>query len=433
MIDLYHHFTQTLCLHPARHYVLALSGGVDSRVLLSLLARYRQEYKVRISAVHVHHGLSINADHWAAQCQQWCDALQIPLAIERVSLDISAGDSIEQQARQARYRVLAGYVDEHACLLLGQHSDDQLETFLLALKRGSGPKGLASMPLSANFGCGRLLRPLLMVTRAQIESFAQQQQLEWVDDESNQDIRYERNFLRHEVTPLLTKRWPAIRQAVQRSAELCAEQEVALAELLTGKLQQALHADGSLVTDALLSDSDVVRRQLLRAWLGRHGVAMPSRAQTELIWHEVALAEQDANPTLKLGGHQIRRFHRRLYCVAQYDDVSGWQAPIKPDQPLDLPDGIGQIVLRVTAQGQIGLPADTDKLWVSFDPQGLSACPVGRAGSRKLKKLFQEYQIPSWQRRRIPILMYQKSVVAVAGLFVERDFSGGDGELIWQQ
>ncbi|XAW89140.1 tRNA lysidine(34) synthetase TilS [Vibrio sp. CDRSL-10 TSBA] len=433
MMDLYAHFSQSLSQHPARHYVLALSGGVDSRVMLELLARYRAQHGTLISAVHVHHGLSTNADEWAEQCQAWCDALAVPLCVERVNFETGQGDSIEQLARQARYAALSGHIDQHSCLLLGQHSDDQLETFLLALKRGSGPKGLASMPRSAAFGQGRLLRPLLTVARSDIEAFAAQQQLAWVEDESNLDTRYERNFLRHEVTPLLTQRWPAIRQAVQRSAELCAEQEGVLAELLTDALQQALHADGSLAIDSLTRHSAAVRRQLLRAWLNRHELNMPSRIQTDIIWHEVAQAEQDANPKLKLGLYDIRRFNRRLYCVGQQADVSAWGRQIKPDQVLDLPDDIGQLVLRVTPGGNLRIPAEPEHLRVIFEPQGLSACPVGRAGSRKLKKLFQEYQIPSWQRRRIPILMYQQQVVAVAGLFVERDFSGSDGELIWQQ
>lgn len=432
-MDLYAHTRQLLDAQSSRHFVLAFSGGVDSRVLLELLARYRNERAISVQAVHVHHGLSLHADEWAERCQQWCKAVNIPLSIERVSLDTASGESIEKLARDARYKALATYMESNRLLLLGQHADDQLETFLLALKRGSGPKGLASMAQQAPFANGQLLRPLLSVSREQIEQFARQQQLQWVEDESNQDERYERNFLRHRVTPVLSERWPGIRHAVQRSAQLCAEQEELLAELLNDALNAATQSDGSLSVAALLPHSDALRRQLLRYWLASQGQPMPSRVQLEVLWREVAQAEDDANPKLKLGECEIRRFHQRLYCVPLAQDVSAWQQPLLSENRLLLPDNLGSLMLVTSAQGNLRLPADDAPFWVTFNPEGLSACPVGRAGSRKLKKLFQEYQVPSWLRRRTPIVMHQNKVVAVANLFVDRDFSGQDCELIWDK
>ncbi|WP_417870596.1 tRNA lysidine(34) synthetase TilS [Vibrio furnissii] len=432
-MDLYAHTRQLLDAQPSRHFVLAFSGGVDSRVLLALIARYRQERDISVQAVHVHHGLSVNADEWAQRCQHWCQAAQVPLAIERVSLATASGESIEKLAREARYAALATHMHPGSTLLLGQHADDQLETFLLALKRGSGPKGLASMAQQAPFSCGQLLRPLLSVSRAQIEHFALQHHLQWVEDESNQDERYERNFLRHRVTPILSERWPSIRQAVQRSAQLCAEQDELLAELLRDALHAATQGDGSLSVAVLTSHSDVLRRQLLRYWLAAQGLAMPSRVQLDVLWREVALAEADANPKLKLGECEIRRFQQCLYCVPLVQDVSAWQQPLVLGCALALPDHLGQLTLAKSKQGTLRCPSDPEHLWVTFNPEGLSACPVGRVGTRKLKKLFQEYQVPSWLRRRMPIVMHHQNVVAVANLFVDRDFSGQDCELIWDK
>ncbi len=432
MFDLYLHFCHQLESFPRRHIVLALSGGVDSRVLLDLLVRYREQFGISFSAVHVHHGLSTNADHWAERCQYWCDESNVELKIERVSLDIGSGESIEKLARDARYQVLSKHVNPGDILLLGQHADDQIETFLLALKRGSGPKGLASMAYSAPFHQGMILRPLLRVKRSDIEDYANGRKLTWVTDESNSDVRYERNFIRHQITPVFCERWPSFHQSLQRSAELCAEQETLLEELLQERLKSAIHSDGSLNIACLQNESEGVRRQLIRQWLASQGVIMPSRKHTDMIWTEVGLAVQDANPKLKLAEVEIRRFNNRLYCVEEHNDVASWRSGIKAGDQLILPDGLGSLMIK-TGAGSLCLPENKDDLWVSFNPEGLSACPVGRAGSRKLKKLFQEYGLPSWLRRRTPILMYQNKVVAVANLFIDRDFSGQDYKLVWDK
>lgn len=431
MDDLYLHFVQQMARYPFGQLVLAFSGGVDSRVLLALLERGRDEFGWSVSAIHVHHGLSPNADRWAQDCQTWCREADIACQVEYVQLALDSGESIEKMAREARYQALAPHVNPNTLLLLGQHADDQLETFLLALKRGSGPKGLAAMAAYAPFANGYLARPLLSVSRQTIEQYGQLHQLSWVTDESNLDLRYERNFLRHQVAPILSQRWPSIRQAVQRSAELCAEQEALLQELLQDALQHAIAEDGSLSIVRLSECSDMMRRQLIRSWFAHHQQPMPSRQHTDRLWHEVALAKEDANPKLKLNLVEVRRFRDQLYLVAPELDVSAWHAPMCCDTPLALPHRLGWLTLSRSDAGTIKMPENLSQLWVSFDPQGLEACPVGRAGSRKLKKLFQEYAVPSWQRRQLPILMYQNKVVCVAGLFVDREWSGQDLELVW--
>ncbi|GAL07624.1 tRNA(Ile)-lysidine synthetase [Photobacterium aphoticum] len=252
---LYPQLDSVLRAYSPSRFVLAFSGGMDSRVLLHLLARYQQVHpEVTCQAVHVHHGLSANADTWAAQCEAWAQEAGMACVIEHVTLLTGSGESIEQLARDARYQALNKHVDANTVLLTAQHADDQLETFLLALKRGSGPAGLSAMPAYIAFGAGLHCRPLLGVSRAEIEQYADTHQLEWVEDESNQDERYDRNFLRHQVTPLLTARWPGIRKAVARSARLCAEQERLLEDLLAAQLAQAVQPDGSLAVTALGSE-----------------------------------------------------------------------------------------------------------------------------------------------------------------------------------
>ena len=446
MESLYSQFAQVLerYYQSGTYIVLAFSGGVDSRLLLELLSRYQKAYSVdnqstdshsfKCHAVYVHHGLSSNADEWAGKCLVWAEQAGITCSVERVSLDTNSGESIELLAREARYQALAKHIQSGDLLLTGQHADDQVETLLLALKRGSGPKGLSSMAESMPFAGGPLVRPLLAIKREQIEAVAKEQGLDWVEYESNQDTRYDRNFLRHRIVPELSERWPSIHQAVHRSASLCAQQEALLDELLSAVFERALQSDLSLSIEELATHSELARARLVRMWLAKLNANMPTQVQLNLIWNEVALAQQDANPKLQLKQGEVRRFQNRLYWVTETVDVTTWQSAIQTDTALLLPEQLGELTLSTNSeQATIAMPPHPELLRVTFNPEGRSAHPTTRSHSRKLKKLFQEYNVPSWLRRQIPILMYQDQVVAVGDLFVDQAFSGQDCELIWRK
>ncbi|MGF1760531.1 tRNA lysidine(34) synthetase TilS [Photobacterium sagamiensis] len=430
---LYSQLSACLQAHAPRskRFILALSGGLDSRVLLHLMGRFiRQHPQYQCLAVHVHHGLSTNADAWVQRCQEWAQEEGIECRVESVTLALGNRISVEQQAREQRYLALARHVEPLDVLLTAQHADDQFETFLLALKRGSGPAGLASMPVHTEFAAGYHLRPLLHASRQEIMAYGADHQLRWVEDESNQDQRYDRNFLRHQITPRLLERWPGMRKAVARSAALCGEQEALLRELLAAQLANALHSDHSLIIGELSSER--IGKQLIRQWLNRFDVRMPSQAQLQQIWHSVVMAQDDANPQLCWHNHQVRRYKQRLYVVNQWPDISDWHQVCEIDQAYSLPQGLGSIYLRHSAQGILRLPQDDEVVSVRFEPEGLEVKPQGRVGKRKLKKLFQEYGIPSWNRRRTPLLFYGEQLAAVAGLFVVEEFAGQDCELDWQ-
>jgi tRNA(Ile)-lysidine synthase len=368
--------------------------------------------------------------------------LGVTLYVERVSLDTSGSESLEKLARDARYGALKTHLHKGDVLLTGQHQDDQLETFLLALKRGSGPKGLSSMAKVMSIGEATLMRPLIGSSRQEIEAYAKHNGLTWVEDESNQDQRFDRNFIRHEVTPKLVERWPSFPESVARSAQLCAEQELLLDELITPKLDQALGLHNSLKIESVLGCSSLMRARLLRMWLSKSGLTMPSQKQLALLWSEVACAQQDANPVLVLGDAEVRRFDNRLFIVESRPSLETWQAEIQLGQSLELPDQLGFLSLRTNGgealKGsedslELSLSSATNPLKVIFNPESLVAHPVGRGHSRKMKKLFQEYKIPSWLRRRTPILMDGENVVAVMGLFVDKRYQGQDCEAVWSK
>ncbi|KAB0670002.1 tRNA lysidine(34) synthetase TilS [Aeromonas veronii] len=416
--------------------LVAFSGGLDSTLLLVLAAQYAREHSLSLRALHVHHGLSPHADEWVAHCDAVCQQLAVELLVERVTLARGNGESLEAQARTARYQRLTARMREGEWLLTAHHQDDQLETLLLALKRGAGLRGLAGILPSQPFAGGLLLRPLLDMSRAELAEAAASLPFGWVEDESNQDVSYDRNFLRQMLIPQLKARWPAMAQTAARSMALCAEQEALLDELAESDWQLAGEGE-ALHIGPLHALSPTRRNNLLRYWIRRQGGEMPSREQLARLWQEVALARGDANPRLNWGRQSCRRFQERLYLVNPDLQPCHQVLPLTVGEPLSLPDGLGELVVRMAECGEdlLRAPRADEPLSVRFQvAPGIPLKPVGRSGSRRMKKLLQEYGVPSWQRGRIPILYYGEQVAAVVGRFVCDGFMAQGAGLVchWQ-
>lgn len=412
-----HELTRQLAGH--QHLLVGFSGGLDSTVLLHQLVMLRkQQPDLHLRAIHIHHGLSPLADGWVEHCRQQCQRWQVELVVVRVTLDIEKG--IEAAARKARYQAFSEQLRAGECLLTAQHQDDQCETFMLALKRGSGPAGLAAMPVQSRLGSHTLLRPLLSQTRQHLEAWAEEYALCWIEDESNQDTRFDRNFLRQAVIPTLVSRWPHFGRSVARSAQLCGEQEQLLDELLAESLSELADEAGGLSWRPMLAMSEVRRAALLRRWIGMQQGQMPSRESLQRIWQEVACSREDAEPRVRLGSHEVRRFRDRLYWLALSEPVAGvilnW--PIN-ETTLALPEGLGY--LRRDEQGfKVRAPLPGEAVSVRFQATGKFHI-LERAGSRPLKKIWQEKAIPPWLRERTPLLFYGDTLIAAAGQFVTRE------------
>ncbi|WP_366518750.1 tRNA lysidine(34) synthetase TilS [uncultured Gilliamella sp.] len=400
--------------------LVAYSGGVDSTVLLHALTQLKQQQRpgLQLSAIYIHHGLSQNADSWARHCQQQCQIWQVPLIIEKVRLDPMAGN-IEQQARNARYQAIYRHLKSDQMLCTAQHLDDQCETFLLALKRGSGPAGLSAMPVESN----RHLRPLLTISRQQIEAYANRHQLTWIEDESNQDDHYDRNFLRLKVLPLINQRWPQFSQMVARSASLCQQQEALINELLDNDFHQLLTTQGQLRLSPLINYSEYKRNAILRMWFRQQGIMMPSQKQLALIWQTVVEAKEDANPKFVLHNKQIRRYQNQLYLLPLYDDTEHLVINWDLTSPLVLPDNIGQLQSHYQHDLNCRLPQADEAVTVRFHAQGRLQI-VNRQGSRAIKKIWQEHQIRPWMRSRTPLIYYNEQLICAVGVFVTEQGKG---------
>ncbi len=407
---------------------VAFSGGLDSSVLLHLLARLRRQHSLPpISAVHVHHGLQVVADAWPAHCQAFCDALNTPLRVERIQVDKAAA-SIERAAREARYAVLAERLGAGEVLLTGQHRDDQAETLLFRLLRGAGVRGLGAMPVARQLGRGWLARPLLQVSRADLETYARQHELSWVEDPSNADNGFARNFLRNEVLPGLSRHWPQASRNLARSAEHLREAQMLLDEVAVADLVQARppHAFAwldvpSLALQPLCELSAARQRNALRHWLSAFTL-LPDTAHWA-GWVDLRDANADATPIWRLAGGELHRSLGRLWWLS-----GDWlRAPQAPSAVL----GAGKIVMLL-ANGQVRLDGGAmEGLRLGYRRGGEQMQVDGR-GRRDLKRLLNEAQVPSFVRARLPLLFAGAELVAVANMPGLDGAQQGIGRLIWQ-
>lgn len=304
---------------PSRHFVVGYSGGVDSHVLLHL-AKTASDISgnpdIHISALHIHHGLSPKADDWAKHCEQICSEAKIPLTVLWVDAQVYEGRSPEEVAREARFQAFEQYLKPTECLLLAHHAEDQAETILLRLFRGAGPTGLSGMSERTRLGQADVLRPFLSVSKQDILEYAKHHQLSWIEDESNHHLRFDRNFLRNEIIPKLTARWPRVIRSVNRAGALCLETATAVQVLAKEDYETVLgKLENSLSVPSLLRLETARRRGVIRYWFQQQGALPPSREHMERIDAEVLGAKPDKHPKLKLGEYEIRRKQKDLLLV----------------------------------------------------------------------------------------------------------------------
>lgn len=416
---------------PIRRYVIAFSGGLDSSVMVHALAALRSQLHVELQTFHVDHALQSMSRDWAARCEKFSSSKNIAYFSVRVDARPGAGESPEAAARKARYAAFAAHMGPGDCLLTAHHRDDQAETVLLQLLRGAGPRGLAAMPGVATFGRGLIMRPLLDFSREELHAYAVAAGLDWIDDPSNFDVGYERNFLRREILPRLLSRWPAAATTISRSAVLCAEAVHLLDEVADHELATvAGPVTGTLWGPSLRRLDGPKRRSLLMAWLRRLGLPGPSRAQLQRIELDVLGAAADGSPRVTWPGVEVRRYRDCLYASPPLSEPPPEQAIAWSfATPLVIP---GAGTLTATPAVGMGLRQDLGNVRVGFRGGGERCEPAGRRGSHAVKKLFQEYGVAPWLRNRTPLIFVESKVAAIADLCVCEPFQAGANEAGWR-
>jgi tRNA(Ile)-lysidine synthase len=404
---------------PTSAYWVAFSGGLDSTVLLHLMHRIRESLAIELRAVHVHHGLLAEADAWVRHCTSVARSYGVPLEILRVDAVAKPGESPEAAARTARYRALQESLPAGAVLLTAHHQDDQAETLLLQLLRGTGIAGLAAMAEVAPLGKGSLFRPLLCFGRSTLRKYAISECLRWVEDPSNTDERHDRNFVRRRLLPLLATHWPAATANLTRTARNCAE-VISLVETIADEiLARAMNPEVPriLEIDPIRAFSPERQRVAIRAWIRRNGLRVPTSATLERIRRESVEAPPDRMPLIQWSEGVVRRYRTRLYLLPRKRDfdpntVLHWDGTM----PLKLPHVNGAL----TASMEKGAGIDPirwqcAKITVRYRLGGETIRLVGHSHHRKLKKLLQEAGIPPWERDRIPIIYLDGKIAAIAG------------------
>jgi tRNA(Ile)-lysidine synthase len=417
---------------PPEGYCVALSGGLDSTVLLDALAGLRDSGAPGgLRAIHVDHGLHPDSPRWSESCARLAARLRVECTIVRVDAGAEPGESPEAAARMARYRALAERLRAGEVLLTAHHGDDQLEGVLLQWLRGGGLRAIAGMrPLSA-FAAGWHARPLLGFTRGQLQSWAEEQPLDWLEDPSNLDARFDRNYLRLEVLPAIRRRWPAAARTVGRVAAQAAEMlelddEAAIVDL-------AALVEGETVAMARLRGFDPARqKRALRAWLRTRGLAVPAAATLEALWRDMQVAAADRVPESRWPGGVVRRYRDRLYADASERSEAPWGAGAwAPGADFQL-GSLGRLELRAARGVGFSRPRLHGSLTVIPRPAGAQFRPAGAAHRRPLRKWLQERGVLPWWRDRLPVVSADGEVVAIGDLAYGDTLAAGPEEDSWR-
>ncbi len=411
---------------------LAFSGGLDSHVLLHALSELASDFPFRLTAVHIDHSLQLQSPEWASHCQAVCDELSVPLIIKTLHVAVKKGESLEAAAREARYAALAECLPAGGLCMTAQHRNDQSETLLLQLLRGAGVHGLAAMPASKAFSAGRLLRPLLAFSREDLLNYANSHKLAWVEDPSNQDNRFDRNFLRNEVLPVLRQRWPGMDKSLSRSTRHAASaaemlDEMAKSDLLYCKASSNGFfppAIACLAANLLAGLSSTRRINAVRHWVRINGLSVPGDERMQSL--NQLLEKSSTLGSVSWPGGTLRLDNNTLWLCRNTVEVDvnnervDWLLPT----PLQF-QGFELRANDATGEGLSKSLLKGSALQVGFRQGGEQCRMPGDHGKKPLKTLFQDLSIPSWMRDRVPLLFLDNELIAVSSLWSNPHFLPG--------
>lgn len=416
---------------------VAFSGGLDSCVLLHILSTLRKSDGFQLIAHHVHHGLSQNADTWADFCQENCKQLDIPLIISRIHVNANSPLGLEAAARQARYQAL--FSNNPSFICTAHHQDDQAETLLLQLARGAGVKGLAAMA-SVDVK-KKLLRPLLAISRTELEQYAKQHQLAWVEDESNLNQQFDRNFMRHAILPALQQQYPTIKQNLARAATHLGEANELLDVLAAqdAKASFTEHQPSQLFLPPLLQLSSSRINNALRWWLAQNQIRMPSTSQLEQISLQLFNAKSDAAIKIKVVADQENLQNSADLMLRRYQDSAYLVADAVAEMPVETIWN-GEPVIHLSHQSNLNFTQKSGQgfalkylnnklLRIKTRAGGERFKPDLHRPNRSLKVVLQTANLPPWQRERLPLIYLNDTLVIVPNIGVDAHFQAQPNEM----
>jgi tRNA(Ile)-lysidine synthase len=427
-VNLVEHVVALLGQHAVhgRHLALGLSGGMDSCVLLDLLVQAKLHIEFRLSVIHINHQISANSEQWEHFCADLSLHHRIPFTAIKVDVPRDSGLGLEAAAREARYQALSA--QDCDMIALAHHQDDQSETFLLQLLRGAGINGLAAMPVSRH---EHILRPLLDIPRSEILRYAQAQKLQWVEDESNINLHFDRNFLRQQIMPQLAKRFPGYRATLARTAEHIASAAALLEQVALEDARQAAKGSNGRQMDinVLRTFSSERAANMMRWWIREETGLILSTSRLQNITRQLCEAKANARIECKLEQKVLRRYRDMAYIVDAMD-TQPYELTWRGENSLQLPGGDRLLFSQVLGQG-IALTNVAEGLIVNNRRGNISLRTHSNRPTRSLKNLWQESGIPPWERDRTPLIWHGKELVAVPGLGIASDWQVASHEHGW--
>ncbi len=435
-------------VRPGNRLVVGLSGGVDSVVLLDLLVPLSIPLQVTLSAIHINHGISPHADQWSRFCHHLCHSRGVPFEIVRLKICRTPGISLEAAARDERYRIFATLEADY--VVLAQHLDDQAETLMLQLLRGAGVKGLSGMPVvragrswikaplpqSSEQASGpgvpphpKILRPLLDVSRREIEEYALEHALQWMKDESNDNVAFDRNFLRHEFFPLLEKRFPSYRKTFLRASRHIAEASALLDELAQADSRECA-ASGKIEIECLRKLGFLRAKNLLRYTFAREGAILPSAAKLEDILRQLLSTGASTKLHVTFGDTEIRTFGGLLHLrETSVPPPIHWRMAWQGEEQVVIAELGGTLTFTPAEGAGISLRRLTEfPVTIRLRSGGERLRPDCKRPRRSLKNLLQEAAIPPWERETLPLIFSGEQLACVPGLGVDCDFQAAPAE-----
>ena len=416
---------------PAR-YVVGYSGGIDSTVLL--YAINKMAGYTPVVAVHINHQLIPQAEEWEEHCRKFSESISVKFLSRKIIIDMNSGYGLEAASRKGRYDSFKQLIKKNDYLLTAHNQDDQVETVLLNVFRGCGLRGIRGIPASRKFFEGRLVRPLLRVSRNEISEYAKKYKLDWIEDPSNQYQGHDRNFLRHEILAQIKSRWPAVNNNVWKTSELASEINEELKEIAFIDAPH-FYENNQLDIRAIKNLSPARQKNILRYALLSLGFPLPSSIKLNQVIYEVINARVDRQPLVQWSGVQVRRYRNKIYFLSEdfkpkknntgkiYLNGPNWQ----------LGKGLGSLSLE---ESDVGIKKSIVKegFNVTFRAGGEKIKPLGSGYSLKVKKLFQEAAVVPWMRKNIPLLLYKGNLVAVADMWLDNNYVTDSGYIIrWNE
>ena len=403
-------------------YVIAFSGGLDSSVLAHALAGA----EIPVVAVHIDHGLQTQSEEWSRHCEAFAESLGIEYRCVKVEVQLESGKGPEASARDARYSALHAELEQGDWLMSAHHREDQAETLLLNLVRGTGPAGIAGIGAVRRFGPGWLMRPLLYFDRDELKAYAEAEGIEWIEDPSNADRRFDRNFLRHEILPRLRTRWPDVATRLQRSALHASEATSLLVDLARIDLDAVGGRPERMPVPALVALPRHRQKNLVRHALRECGLTLPTALQLDNILDEVLRARVDAQPQVRWPGGSARRYRDALYLLS--DELT----PELPEgaitgSKVKLGGGLGTLRFDPGVERGLDPRLVGPKLRLRARQGGEKIRLDGQSLTKKLKKLLQEEGVVPWMRDRVPLLYVEDRLVAVGDLWIAADAATSPG------